>query len=592
VRPRGTTPIAQTLRRTTPNVSDSARPRACPVARSLGALAVALAGALGCSESPRRELASLSTRGLATSFAACSPEGFCCDPSCTYADTADATLAVPAALSTATGALTLASRGGDAGATTCGARVETEDAPLAVFYAVARDLPMRSATTACTRTERRCSGSGPRRSCADTCVAWKTRWDEVRGGVADFVTDPVAAGGSLGALGLSPAWDTPPGTSCGETCFLSWCATECAATSASTLACDPARYAPATGYGPFTTFASTFLAPLGTSSAAPVEGNPVNLALASAIASAQDFQGRSPLATTAVNLVVDDYPSGCDAKLPKTVALANAAATGWPRVETNVLQLGNLNAYGSIAQYGFGDTTSIDPAVNVRANTTSALASFRTSSDKFQYLIVPPASGEAVDPATVRFFLDVGGTDVEIPAVTGRDACGPRDGFWLDFPEGPLGRVRVNLCPKSERFAQAQRARGAVTYRCVGAYASQATYVRAADFDLTACNAAAMKARPLRFDWSSALPWNTHVRFLLQFAPRREDLATAEVFEYVAASWLGNGVGFADLAAAALPPNVAWARLAVTLASSTDPGRTATPRVDGWSLAFTCTDAM
>ena len=82
------------------------------------------------------------------------------------------------------------------------------------------------------------------------------------------------------------------------------------------------------------------------------------------------------------------------------------------------------------------------------------------------------------------------------------------------------------------------------------------------------------------------------MRFLLQFAPRREDLATAEVFEYVAASWLGNGVGFADLAAAALPPNVAWARLAVTLASSTDPGRTATPRVDGWSLAFTCTDAM
>jgi hypothetical protein len=82
------------------------------------------------------------------------------------------------------------------------------------------------------------------------------------------------------------------------------------------------------------------------------------------------------------------------------------------------------------------------------------------------------------------------------------------------------------------------------------------------------------------------------VRFLLQFAPRRDDLGSAEVFEYVAASWLGNAAGFADLAAAAIPANVGWARLSVVLAASTDPGRTATPRVEGWSLGFTCTDAL
>jgi hypothetical protein len=101
-----------------------------------------------------------------------------------------------------------------------------------------------------------------------------------------------------------------------------------------------------------------------------------------------------------------------------------------------------------------------------------------------------------------------------------------------------------------------------------------------------------MRARPLRFRWSAALPWNTHARFFLKFAARREDLEAAEVFEYVAASWLGNGVGFADLTSAALPPHAAFARVAVTLAASTDPARTQTPRVDGWALDFTCVDAL
>ncbi len=545
-----------------------------------------------CSDARRREEPALATRGLAATFAPCSPDGPCCDPTCTYADRLDALVAVPPALTTARGALELAPRGGDTTGSVCGARVETEDAPLAIFYAIARDLPMRSSTETCTRTELRCSGQGARRRCDETCVAWTTRWDEVRAGFADFATSDAHAGGTYGALGLSPAWDTPPGAPCAETCFLSWCAPMCAASPASTLSCDPARYAAAAPYGLLTPHAPALLAALGASSASPAEGNPVDLALATAIANARDFQSVNPVATAAVGLLVDDYPSGCGATLPQTAALADLAATAWPRIETNVLALGNLNAYSSIAQYGFGDAISIDPAKGVRSNTARALADLRASSDKFQYLIVPPASGEAVDPATVRFFLDAGGADLEVPAVTGRDACGPRDGFWLDFPEGPLGRVRVNLCPKSERFAQDQRARGSATYRCVGAYPSQATYVRAGDLDLTACHSAAMRPRLLRFAWSSALPWNTHVRFLLQFAPRREDLGAAEIFEYVAASWLGNGEGYADLASAAIPPNVAWARVSAVLAASTDPGRTATPRVEGWSLGFTCAEAM
>ena len=537
----------------------------------------------------------LGVQGLMVPVAACAPGGSCCDPDCTYSDTLDGTVVVPSTLTTSAEGLAMGRRGASAdGGSTCRARVTAGDAPLATFYAASRDLAMSSSTETCTRVESRCDRRGSdEQRCGDVCVAWKTRWDEVREGAMDFVSSTALAGGTLGANSVEPWWDQPRSTSCAQTCFQSWCSRDCSATAASALSCEVSRYATVgASFGAFTGWASTFMGAWWTQGTAPVEGNPVGLSLQNALTRARSYQAANPTHTVAVTLLVDDYPSGCGDTLPATASLANDAFTAWPRIETNVLALGNLRAYGAIAQYGFGQSTYLDPARNVRAAVAQALAGFRQGSGNWQYLIAQPGGGATIDPATLVFSLRSGSTETVIPKRISRSNCGSNDGYWIDYPEGIEGSIRVNLCPRTEAWSQQNRRAGSATYDCQSGHDAEVSFVRTGDFDLTACNAAGLTARALRFDWSSVLPWNTYVRFRLQFASQKSDLVNGAAFEYFATSWDGSAAGWADLSNLANTNNYGWARLTATLYASSDAAHLYSPSISSWGLRFTCVDAL
>ena len=297
--------------------------------------AVSLPGSAGDAEPVLR------TTALAGAIPACDPGGNCCDPTCTYADVIDETVLVPTQLSSSSAGLALATRG----ASSCGQLVQAEDAPLAVFYAASRDQAMGSATNTCKATESRCTGSGTSRRCADVCIAWKTRWDEVREGANDYVSSTALAGGTFGANSVHPLWRASSGSGCVQTCFLSFCATDCSSTGGAQLDCDGLESAaPTAPFGVFTSWAPSFVGAWWAQGIAPLAGNPVDTSLQNALMRAREYQAANPTHTVAVNMIVDDYPSGCGDYLPIVALRAYLASHGSPRIQTNILGLGNVKA--------------------------------------------------------------------------------------------------------------------------------------------------------------------------------------------------------------------------------------------------------
>lgn len=537
----------------------------------------------------------LMTNGLMPPLVTCCPGSNCCDPSCVYDDTIDSSVVVPANVSIAGNALSIPGhRVGNRNAAACvNQRVDAQDAPVAVFNAMSRDLPMGWGTNTCKRWERRCSGWWLWESCWDECVEWKTRWDEVREGTSDYVSNANLSSGTLAANAVQPWWDLRSSTSCWRSCFLWWCWTDCATNYWNELSCDRNRYENWNAtFGTFTGYAASYMGTLWNKGTAPVWGNPVQWSLQNAYNRARDHLRANPTHSVAVNLIADDYPYGCGNDFWAAVNETYNAFIGWPRIQTNVIGLGGLYSYWYMAYYGFGTQYYMDPAASVRGDTLQAMHFSRSWSDKWQYLIAQPSTGEPIDMNTFRFYLKQGTNEYLLYRFPDRWSCNWNDGYWLDYPEGPNGRVRANLCPRTEIWAQQARPTGFATYDCIVERDPEVTYVRTGDFDLTKCNAAQLKARALRFDWQSTLPWNSYVRFRLQFANRQADLPSAPAYDYYATSWSGNANGWADLSRITAPPNYQWARLTATLYASSDTYHQYTPRVSGWDLTFTCVDAF
>jgi hypothetical protein len=576
---------------------------------ALGALLFALVTLFGCSSPPPPADTAidletvgapvgpggLATNGLMPPLVSCCPGANCCDPTCVYDDTIDSSVTVPATLVTSGNALSIPGhRVGNRNAPACvNQRVNAEDAPLAVFYAESRDLPMGWGTNTCRRFERRCSGWWLWESCWDECAEWKTRWDEVREGTSDYVSNGNLSAGTYGASAVQPWWDRRSQTNCWQTCFLWWCWTDCSTSSWDELNCNRGRYeGSAARFGQFTSWAGSFMGALWNQGTAPVWGNPIDWSLQNAYNRAREYQAANPTHSVAVNLVADDYPYGCGNDFWSAVNTTYGAFVGWPRIQTNVVGLGGLYSYWYIAYYGFGSQYYMDPANNVRGATLQALNHSRNWSDKWQYLVPQPSTGEPIDMDSFRFYLKQGTNEYLLYRFAGRWDCGWNDGYWLDYPEGANGRIRANLCPRTEIWAQEARPTGFATYDCIVERDPEATYVRAGDFDLSKCQAAQLKARALRLDWQTELPWNSYVRFRVQLASRQQDLASAPAYDYFATSWSGNAVGWADLSRITNPTNYQWARLTATLYSSSDQYHRYTPRVRGWDLTFTCVDAL
>ena len=150
----------------------------------------------------------------------------------------------------------------------------------------------------------------------------------------------------------------------------------------------------------------------------------------------------------------------------------------------------------------------------------------------------------------------------------------------------------MHVCPRTESWSQVNRRAGSATCDCQSGHDAEVSFVRTGDFDLTACNAAGLTARALRFDWSSLLPWNTYVKFRLPFVSQKSDLANGAAFEYVAISWNGSAAGGADLSNLANTHNDAWARLTATLYASRDAAYLYSSSISSWGLRFTCVDAL
>ena len=537
----------------------------------------------------------LETNGLMPPLVSCCPGAKCCDPSCTYGDTIDSAVTVPATLSTSGNVLSIPGhRVGNRNALACSnVRVDAQDAPVAIFYAASRDLPMGFGTNTCKRTERRCSGWWFWQSCWDECVEWKTRWDEVREGTSDYVSNGNLASGTLGANAVQPWWDLRSQTNCWRTCFLWWCWTDCSTNYWNELSCDANRYQNSgAGFGSFTSWAGNFMGSWWAQGTAPVWGNPGTWSMQNAINRARDYQRANPTHSVAVNYIADDYPYGCGNDFWSTVNVAYDGYVNWPRVQTNVIGLGGLYSYYWLAYYGFGSQYYMDPANNVRGATLQAMDFSRQWSDKWQYLVPPPSTGEPVDMNTFRFYLRQGTNDYLLYRFPDRWSCNWDDGYWVDYPEGPNGRIRANLCPRTEIWAQQARPTGWATYSCIVERDAEVSFTRTGDFDLSKCNAAQLKARALRFDWQTTLPYNSYIRFRLQFGARQQDLASAATYDYYATSWQGNATSWGDLSQITNPPNYQWARMTATLYSSSDTYHQYTPSISKWDLTFTCVDAL
>jgi hypothetical protein len=579
-------------------------------ARVLGAVLLFVLALAGCSAPPPPAAdgdldravvgdpvssGALSTEGLMAPLPSCCPGSSCCESGCWYEDTFDATVAVRPNLSTSANALTIRGhRVGDPSAPACsGVRVDAVDAPLAVFYAVSRDKPMSFPTNVCTNIETRCTGWLWWRSCHDECVEWKSRWDEVKDGISDYVGSVSLAGGTEGAFAVSPQWDVNYRTNCTRTCFLWWCTTDCETSSTPALSCDPARYDNQTsGFGVLPSWSAPFIASLRAYSLpSPVQGNPASLSLTNAIARAREFLDSHPEYTVVVNHIVDDYPNGCGDQPWSDLWPAHEGYLNDPRVTTNIITIGRLDNYWWFPYFSGGVLSLVDWSNDVRGGLARALDASRRSSEKREFLIPAPTTGEPIDLDTFRFFLSVDGASYELPRWNNRwceDSNGdPMQGYVVDYPEGPGGRLRVTLCDATQRWARVTRPTGYATYDCVSEHDAEATYVRTGDFDMTKCSSAMMKARPLLFKWKTALPSNAYVRFRLQFMARREDLDAGQINDVFV--FPNNAVGWADLTRGfGMGWNTQWARVTATLYASTDPYHKYTPSIEGWDLKFTC----
>jgi hypothetical protein len=450
----------------------------------------------------------------------------------------------------------------------------------------------------CTNIETRCTGWLWWRSCHDECTEWKSRWDEVKDGIGDYVSSVGLAGGTEGAFAVSPQWDVNYGN-CTRVCILSWCTNDCTTRSSPALSCDDARYASQTsGWGTFTSWSAPFMASLRAySMPAPVDGNPGQKALQNATDRAAAFLANHHEYTAVVNFIVDDYPYGCGEYPYADFFPAYHAFLDDPRVSTNVITVGRLDNYW-IFPWGTGGVVAlVDASADVRGGMVKALDYTRRMSDKRQFLIPVPATGEPIDLDTFRFFLTADGSSYELPRWDDRWCLFNGDsmqGYWIDYPDGPQGRLRVNLCQATERWARQTRPTGYATYDCITEHDPEATFVRTGDFDLTKCNAAMMKPRALRFAWRTEMPWDSYIGFRLQFASRREDLDAAPANEFWATPWNGNAISWADLTNPVLGfgYNYQWARATATLYSSSDEHHTWAPSIQSWDLKFTCVDGF
>ena len=540
----------------------------------------------------------LTTAGLLPPYPACCPGAECCAAPhfCAYFDTADPSLGDAGAGLTSTSGLRLAGTSPKAGvgAACKGVNDTAFAAPQALAVVLSYDSTM------------------------DLDQGWAVlglaEWlvAAARAGIGDFATTGSLSNGMGGAVARQPLW-TRDG-------WRWWDVLHAFPTY--TVNCAQRDYEAASSplyalAGEGSTMMATLPDPyFGDDFTEMGPENPVIIGWRAAKKRLHEYWGSAPdgkITTLAVALLVRGEAtehcgpgSGMAGLQAAALDAVRQPPAGMPPTYTHVIGYdqsthGN-SEYGKVRTSGFGAMYPTWSGARRQA-TKDGLSFLRKYDQTRAFYIHPPANGEEINDASLRFFVALDGRESLLENRASLGGCfetggTARRGYWLTRPEGPTKRVLLSLCPLSAEDAanamnpQATSAR--VVYDCVEQFPASATFVR--DFDLSRCGSSdTPTTRALRLDWTTSYPrpLDEYVTFVLRFAPTIPDLATApEAGRATAsarapASWK-TFVDLTDASRWTLPRNYRAARLEAKVVASQD--RTRSPTIDDWKLTFTCID--
>jgi hypothetical protein len=529
----------------------------------------------------------LTTQGLLPPYPACCPGTECCQAPyfCAYFDTADASIGdAGASISPNTGLrLVGSSPTPGVGAACKGVNAPAMSSPVVLAPVLSYDTAMDYGQNVLAFWE-------------NDNDAWLV--DGARRGLGDFVTDGTLSNGLLGVVARQPLWRS---YGCGL-CVFGACTNTCW-----DLRCDQGSY-DTVGAGTYPlasqggTMISKYPDPYWDDDFTDMgSGNPLVLGWRTAKQRLLNYWNTNKMATLAIVLTAADYAYGCSNSNGLLAAEAYAAAyepgAGVPTIATDVIGF-NMDSsmagsFNAVRLNGWGAMYSAWPS-DARTYMRNAMTFMRGQEKSMAFYVNPPSNGEAIDDTTFKFYLTADGVETLLPNAGAQSGCGSSaSGYWLTRPEGPSGRIRINLCPGSVGVAAAAfTISGRVVYDCVEQFAPSASFVRT--FDLSRCGSSdTPRTRALRFDFAVDHTADTYVNFRLRFAPRASDLTSApqatafSSVAWVPASW-STFVNLGDPAVVSLPANYQYARVEMDLVSSSD--RRRSPTVKNWKLTFTCTD--
>ncbi len=179
----------------------------------------------------------------------------------------------------------------------------------------------------------------------------------------------------------------------------------------------------------------------------PDPQTPTSAALAGATQWATAYQAAHPSEATAIILITDGEPAGCDTNVKD---IAGIAATAYAAgISTYVIGLGiNSDVLYQIAASGGTDRAfAVSNTSNVTSDLLQELNAIRGRARSCNVAIPRTTSGMAVDPNTLTVEFAAGdGTTHDLAYVSGADQCGTEPSFYYDDPAMPAAII---LCPST-----------------------------------------------------------------------------------------------------------------------------------------------
>jgi hypothetical protein len=286
------------------------------------------------------------------------------------------------------------------------------------------------------------------------------KWSAVSSALKTFVQQPQLAGVGVGLqyFGVPPsgANGCPPTCASDADCgsqgpcipFIKVCG-GCIA-GGGTDSCNAADYAkPEVEIAPLPGVAQAITTSIGAHN--PSTSTPTSAALQGAVDHAKSWSQAHPGHVVIALLATDGDPTECDTDLTHIDGIAQAAASGSPKILTFVIGVGpSLSALNGIAQAGgTGQAYVVDTNANVNQQFLDALNKIRGTAAGCTYVIPAPAPGKNLDydQVNVEYTPGGGGPPVILPKVADKAHCpATGDAWYYDDNSKP---TQILLCDTS-----------------------------------------------------------------------------------------------------------------------------------------------